>query len=169
MATEGIERVVNRVIACLKANLPGELDTQDANWNDGITLADIPDGSVAGEPDCYFRRYYADPMLPACYVFAKSWEATARLSGHKDVDHEIVVVFLLADTDPEACFKRMSRTMRAAELAIEGHIRDGGDVWGDGFVARGEIGALSLPDDPGPTILEGDLFVTLRERVTNPY
>lgn len=168
MAKQGIERVVNRVIACLQTYLPGQQHTQDSDWaaddvtkwGTAIVLGHIPNTS-------YFRRFFLEPnVAPACYVIPAGYDADDRLSSVKDCRHNIEVWFHIKDSHPERGFSRVARTLRAAELALEDKIREGGDVI-NCRISKGDIGAYP-PLGAGALVLWGCLTLTVDERVTRP-
>lgn len=178
---EGAERVVNRIITCLKTYLPTELDDQDDAWSAAdvtrwgagrsIVLDDVPDGTD-GAPDCYYRTDFIVPQtFPCCYVIHRDDTAHALLSGRKDKQHRVDVFFYLVDpgAEPDRAISRLWRTLRAAELALENKVREGGDIYGDATIDHTQsAGVVVRYDGTEVQMYQGMLTGTFFERVEHP-
>jgi len=125
VAKEGTNAVVDRLLTVLNdasGYLATELDAQDADYGDGITLADIPDRD----------QHYGDSIelpppqnFPCLYILPRGWTEFELLFGKKDVIHMIDVQVYAAHTNHQTLTKMLWRYARAVEFVLEKYTIDG--------------------------------------------
>ena len=169
MAKQGINAVVDDILATLNAAngyLATRLNEQEADYGDGITLADIADR------DMFFGDSVDLPPpqnFPSLYVLPRGWTQGELLYGSKDQNHAIDIQVYLAHTVHSTLTKMLYRYARAVELAIE-----------DKFIATSATcfdqqwtGASYSPAIPwretGMLIQGVELNGVFAERVTRPF
>jgi len=168
VAKQGTNRVVDRILTTLNAAsgfLAAELDVQDADYGDGIALADIPDRDM----------HYGDANelpppqnLPALYVIPRGYAASEYLFSVKDVRHTMDVQVFVAHTDAPGLQKRLWRYARAVEKVIEDRVLTGGDVH-DVQVTSVQYSPLAPWRDTGLLIQGVGVTLELMERVDRPH
>lgn len=108
-----IEGAVNAIKDYLETNMGDKLDELDAEYDDGITLADIQ--------NYYLAETLAIPAMPAIYVLGDRTEPEAEGPTHIKAAHYISVAVMVTDNDNETLRKRLYRHVRAiVELLREG-------------------------------------------------
>lgn len=100
-----MEGSINAVKNYLEANMAAKLDVLDAEYDDGIELADV----VA----YYLSETLAVPAMPAIYVLGNRSETEAEGPTHIKASHYITVVMLVTDNVNETLKKRLYRHVRA--------------------------------------------------------
>lgn len=107
-----IEQVLEKMKEVLQIHLADELDRQDANADDGI-LCDKVSSYVIGD------QIMPSTGFPVIVLRAESMEQDLFASGVKDVNYRIAIGVGVSDTDHDRAQRKLWRTMRAIECALE--------------------------------------------------
>ena len=100
-----MEGSLNAVKDYLTTNMAAKLNALDAEYDDGITLADIN--------AYYLAETLAVPIMPAIYVLGVRTEPGAEGLTHFKTAHHVTVAVLVTDTVTETLRKRLYRHIRA--------------------------------------------------------
>lgn len=91
--------------------MAAKLDALDAEYDDGITLADIK--------TWYTAEVAAVPEFPSAFLLGENTQVTGEGGGWMAPAHEITVAFLVADAEPQTLRTRLYRYIRATtELLV---------------------------------------------------
>ena len=107
-----IEDVFNTMKEVLELRTPSELEKQNGKYKDGITLENIAQILVGDET-------ITEKGLPAIILRAEGAEMQHWLTTKKDVVYTITIGVAVTDTDEQVSQKRLWRTIRAIENALE--------------------------------------------------
>lgn len=108
------EAAVDAVKAYLDANLSAKLDTLDAEYNDGIVLADIAGTYVAEQ------SLESVPRFPALFILGDGMDVQRWTPDYTEAAHRLLIGVIVLDQDVENLRRRMYRYMRAVwELLTE--------------------------------------------------
>lgn len=107
-----IEQVLEKMKDVLQINLGAELDRQDVNANDGIICEKVQ-SYVIGD------QVMPSTGFPVIILRAESMEQDLFASGVKDVNYRIAIGVGVSDTDHDRSQRKLWRTMRAIECALE--------------------------------------------------
>jgi hypothetical protein len=119
MALKLAEGLVDEVKAYLTANLPAKLDALDAEYRDGITLADVT-AIYVGE-----RTLETIDRYPAIFVLADQTVVETWQAAFVDARHRYQVGVIVLHQDTETLGRLVYRYIRAIwELLIEGQTSD---------------------------------------------
>ena len=105
MALTLMEGSIDAVKDYLNTNLGAKLAALDAEYDDGITLADIQ--------AYYTAETMAIPELPAIYVLGDRTEPAAEGPSYIKAVHYITVAVLVTDANNETLRKKLYRNIRA--------------------------------------------------------
>lgn len=107
-----VEQVLNKMKEILEAHLLVELGKQDGHAGDGITCDPIASYIIGDETP-------PNTGLPAIVLRAEGMSVEHWATGKKDVNYNISIGVAVTDTDEDRSQRKLWRTMRAVESALE--------------------------------------------------
>ena len=105
MATKLMETALGAVNTYLQAQMAAKLNTLDAEYADGITLADIVTWYIAPQ--------MAIPEYPAVLLLSDNSVITGEGQAWIRAQHQVTIVVIVADQDTTTLQKRLWRYTRA--------------------------------------------------------
>jgi len=114
-----IENVLNEIKTLIDQNLDRELEKQDGEYDDTITLDKVlADSIIIGDREL-------PPTLPAIVLSPESADFEPYATSKKDVLHTIAIGVVVTDSIEENSYRKIWRTLRAVENVLEIQCKSG--------------------------------------------